>query len=214
MNDTLTKLKYNFSILAYIFVIYPIKRFIYPVFTILIKESYMLLFIGVGYTLFYLYDWDPQHLATDLANKIINEDIWAIEWFFSPLITIGLIEVSPASLVLVCLGGIIIIRTYLVFRKLYRQFKMVAGDILLVLLWCYYTVAGKKELSVMLISADEAKHKIVMYLIIGLVLILSIIMVFAPNLMINQFVPVNVPSQIILNNTSIETPEYMSLVVP
>lgn len=214
MTDPLTELKYILSILGYVFIIYPIKRFVYPFFKYYIHEADMLFLVLVVYTGLYLYDFDIQRLATELSTKLVKENAPLIMWFFTPLMTIWAFKIYPLDFIILGFFIVIVIKLYEMVSAFYKQIRLVAGDVLLVTLWCYFTLVGKKELSVMLITSEEAKHKLAMYFLIALVLVISFILVLAPNLLMNTLFPVNIPSAITVNNTTIDSPSYISLVMP
>ncbi|MCJ7697711.1 MAG: hypothetical protein MUO73_05220 [Thermoplasmata archaeon] len=200
-NYLVTELKYFISIIGYILVVYPIKRFIYPILTWVIQNAYlfgMILFCYIG---LYLYNWDLSKIANDLTIKLFSEDIWVINQLITPFIIIGEYPISLAVILLSILTMIVLIKIYELIKLLFKQIKQVLGDVLLVTLWCYYKLLGKQEESVMLISGSEAKIKLYMYAIIFIVIVISASVIIIPKLLFN---PTTISTPLIINNTSID----------
>lgn len=167
-------MKYLFSILGYIFIIYPLKRFIIPFSKYILESGYFLSSLFLGYMLFYVFDFNSDKLSGALQERFLR-DIWIFKWMITPLITIMGIEISPLTILNLIIIFFIIIKIIEIIKLVFDKVKQTFGDVLLVLLWCYYTLAGETENSVLLITKDEAKTKIYMYFIILLTIIVCII---------------------------------------
>lgn len=183
----LLELKYILSMLGFVLIVYPIRRFIVPFLNFLQKEAYMFGMLLFFYAGLYMYDFNATRMINDFTNKLITEDMWFIEWLATPVIPALGRYSCPWALVYVILLGILAIKIYQLFQVAWRQINMMFGDLLLVLLWCYYRITGNEEESVLLISSDEAKNKAAMYGIIVLIIVAIVALVALKALYLNAY---------------------------
>lgn len=168
------ELRYILSILGFVVIVYPVRRFIVPALNYLQKEAYLFALLLFFYAGLYMYDFNLTAMINAFFVKLLAEDMWFIEWMITPVIPWLDIYSSPFMLVFAVLVGILMIKIYQLVLVAWRQINMLFGDLLLVLLWCYYRMTGNEEESVMLISSDEAKNKAAMY---GIILLIAVIIV-------------------------------------
>lgn len=197
------EIKYILSILGYALIVYPLKRFVFPFYHWMLENIYLFMATLIGYILLYLYDFDIQKIITELTNKTIENDMPFWTWVFNPILSLGGFDISPVEIILY---GIIVMacaRLLLLIRGVFRQVKQVFGDFLIVVMWVYYTLSGNAENSVLLITRDEVKAKLQMYVVIFIVLALAILYVIGQNALFN---PVDIPDQIVIANTTFNKP--------
>ena len=180
------ELKYLLSILSFVFIVYPIRRFIVPLLNYLQKEAYLFGMILFFYGGLYMYDFNATRMINDFTNKLVTEDMWFIQWLITPIVP-DVVYSCPFMAVYAVLVGVLMIKVYQLFQVAWRRINMLFGDLLLVMLWCYYKIIGNEEESVMLVSSDEAKNKAAMYGIIVLIVGLIIVFVAVKILYLNTY---------------------------
>jgi hypothetical protein len=206
MVNYIEELKYFISLAVFILIIYPFKTFIIPFWLFILDNATMFWSGAIILVGLYLYDFNAGLLVSTLIHKLINEDFWIYTWFFSPQVDILSRPISPADVVLFFLGCVIVTKLYKLVKVSWVHFRRVFGDILIVMLWGYYKLRGLEENSMMLITSDEAKGKIWMYILIIVVIILSICLIIGPNLAMATFFKMNTTTvdPITIGNASLD----------
>lgn len=202
----LDDIKYAISILAYVVFLYPLKRFLIPLWLFLLDNAQAFWSTVVILVLLYMYDFNIMRFVDELIDKISDNDMWVVTWFFSPWVDVLGFPISPADILLFFLLCIAATKLYAGIRMGWVQIRRFFGDFLIVVLWVYYRLRGETENSVVLISKDEAKNILWMYFIILVVLVLSVAVVIGPNLMMATLFRVNTTAvPIVLNNQTVDT---------
>lgn len=199
------ELKYLASIIGFITIIYPLKRFIIPFWTFLLNSSATLWAMGLIWICLYMYDYDITKFCQTFVDKLMREyGSEVVSFFIDPVVIVFGYEITWAHGILALLFMVFITRLYQVAKLGWVQLKRLFGDILIVLLWLYYRIRGQNENAVMLINRDELKNKLWMYIIIVVVLILSIAFVVLPNVMFAfaTHTNVNTTAPLMLGNDS------------
>jgi len=209
-DELVLEFKYFLSILGFAFIVYPIRRFIVPTLKFIQQNAYGLAFIGTFYAGLYLYDFNASRLFNDFFNKLLKEDMWAVQWFMSPFLTIGFIEISPALVFLWILLGILCLKVFQLLHQAWDGVRVMFGDLLLLMLWCYYRISGRTEESVMLISSDEAKNKAALW---GIVILTVIIIVGLMAAKLYFYQPYSMNETLFIGNESIPS-QPLQLVMP
>lgn len=181
-----TKFRYFIYIAIYICIIYPVKRFFIPLYAWLVNNVYMFFFLISMTGWLYMYDFDIKRLSFELSDKLLKQNLDAIKWAFTPIITIFGYALSPLNILILLVILALVIKIVLMLRIFANRIKTIFGDVLVVVLWCYYTLFGDRENSVLLITKDEAKIKIYMYVILAIV-IGVVVLVCVPDLWLGFF---------------------------
>jgi len=209
-DELVLEFKYFLSILGFALIVYPIRRFIVPTLKFIQQNAYGFAFVGTFYAGLYLYDFNASRLFNDFFNKLLTEDMWAIEWLMSPFLTIGFLEISPALVFLWILLGILCLKVFQLLNQAWVGVRVMFGDLLLLMLWGYYRLAGRTEESVMLISSDEAKNKAALW---GIVILIVIIIVGLMAAKLYFYQPYSMNETLFIGNESIPS-QPLQLVMP
>lgn len=185
MTDYMEELKYAISLLGFIFIVYPLRTYVIPFWLWVLENASTFWSMALIWVILYLYDYNLTELAQTFANKVVDQDIWIFTWMLTPLVSFWGYGIQPVSVILFIMAMIAFTKVYQLFRVAFTQFKKMFGDVLIVVLWVYYRLTGQRENAVMLITGDEAKNKLVMYVLILIVLLLSVAFLALPNLMMS-----------------------------
>lgn len=158
-------------------------------------------------------DFDIITMVTTFFDKLLTENNWLIEWFLTPVVNVPFVDTSPAMILVVSMFIVLAVKITEMIRIMFTQIKMIFGDVLIAILWIYYTVFGHSDKSVMLITKDEAKAKMHMYLVIAVVIAIVAAGMMLPNLIS----PVNTASDLVINNSTVDTGDMnylLELIIP
>lgn len=167
---TTEDIKFYLSCAFFILVVYPVKRVIIPVLTILRDQAYFFLSLLIGFVLIYLYDYDIDKIIRDFMTKMSIENSAFLQWLVTPLF-FDSVFLAPLVICVFIAAGCSFVKLVSGWVRILKVAAGIVADGILAILYVYYTITGNQELStVCSTNKDERRTKIVVYSLVCLLL--------------------------------------------